>query len=97
MTFNLRHILLITVIAVLSLMGATTANAQVDAQFTQYYEVPAFYNSAAIGNTDYIRIRGGSRLQWVGIPNAPTSFLIAADMPFKITSQRFGVGLVMQQ
>ena len=97
MTFNLRHILLITVIAVLSLMGATTANAQVDAQFTQYYEVPAFYNSAAIGNTDYIRIRGGSRLQWVGIPNAPTSFLVAADMPFKITSQRFGVGLVMQQ
>lgn len=78
------------------LCGAS-ASAQVDAQFTQYYEVPAYYNAAAIGTTDYIRIRGGSRMQWVGITRAPRTFLLAADMPLKLFSKRFGVGLVMQQ
>lgn len=73
------------------------ASAQVDAQFTQYFEVPSYYNAAAVGNTDYLRIRGGSRLQWVGIPKAPKTFLITADMPFKFLNKRFGTGLVMQQ
>ena len=73
------------------------AAAQVDAQFTQYFEVPSYYNAASIGTTDFIRIRGGSRLQWVGIPKAPKTFLVTGDMPFKLMNKRFGVGLVMQQ
>lgn len=73
------------------------ASAQIDAQFTQYFEVPSYYNAAAVGNTDYLRIRGGSRLQWVGIPKAPKTFLITADMPFKFLNKRFGTGLIMQQ
>ncbi len=91
-----RHILLIFItLAALLLPGE--ASAQVDAQFTQYFEVPSYYNAAAVGNTDYLRIRGGSRLQWVGIPKAPKTFLITADMPFKFLNKRFGTGLVMQQ
>ena len=43
------------------------ALAQVDAQLTQYWAVPAYYNPAATGNTDFIHITGVSRLQWVGI------------------------------
>ena len=91
-----RHIILIFItLAALLLPGE--ASAQVDAQFTQYFEVPSYYNAAAVGNTDYLRIRGGSRLQWVGIPKAPKTFLITADMPFKFLNKRFGTGLVMQQ
>ncbi len=71
--------------------------AQADAQFTQYYEVPSYYNPGAIGTTDYLRIRGGSRLQWVGIPKAPKTFLAVADMPVKIFNKRIGLGLTMQQ
>lgn len=71
--------------------------AQTDAQFSQYYEVPTYYNPAAIGQTDYLRIRGGARLQWVGIDNAPRSFLGTADMPFKLFGKRFGTGLVIGQ
>lgn len=77
--------------------AAFAANAQTDAQFTQYYEVPAVYNPASIGRTDFIRIRGAGRLQWIGIDGAPKTFLGAADMPFKIGTQRLGVGVVMQQ
>ena len=71
--------------------------AQTDAQFTQYYEVPNLYNPAAIGLTDFIRIRGAGRLQWVGIDGAPKTFLAAGDMPFKLLGKRFGTGLVAQQ
>lgn len=81
----------------LTLLLPGRMEAQVDAQFTQYFEVPSYYNAAAIGTSDFIRLRGGSRLQWVGIPKAPKTFLITGDMPLKILGKRLGVGLVMQQ
>lgn len=82
---------------ILLAVASTDAKAQVDAGFTQYFEVPSYYNPAAIGLTDYLRIRGGSRLQWMGIPKAPKTFLANADMPVKLFGKRIGVGLVMQQ
>lgn len=87
--------LLLLLLCVLLFPDRTTA--QVDAQFTQYFEVPSYYNAGAIGTSDFIRIRGGSRLQWVGIPKAPKTFLVTGDMPFKLMNKRFGVGLLMQQ
>ncbi|MCM1111316.1 MAG: type IX secretion system membrane protein PorP/SprF [Clostridium sp.] len=73
------------------------ARAQTDAQFTQYYEIPAYYNPSALGLTDFVRIRGGARLQWVGIDNAPQTFAVMADSPLKIGKKRIGVGVVMEQ
>lgn len=82
---------------VLLLLASPEASAQADAQFSQYFEVQNYYNAGAIGTTDLLKIRGGARLQWVGIKNAPQTFVIAADMPFKLMNKRLGVGLVMQQ
>lgn len=96
MSKTVRYILTLAIVT-LTLIYPVATTAQVDAQFTQYYELPSYYNASATGITDFIRIRGGSRLQWVGIPNAPTTFLISADMPLKVLGQRFGVGVVMQQ
>lgn len=73
------------------------ANAQTDAQLSQYYEVPSYYNPSAIGQTDLVRIRAGARLQWVGIDNAPQTFMGVADMPFKLGKHRFGVGIQVEQ
>jgi type IX secretion system PorP/SprF family membrane protein len=73
------------------------AAAQSDAQFSQYFEVPNYYNAAAIGTTDLLKIRAGGRMQWVGINGAPRSFVVTGDMPFVFLKKRFGVGLVMQQ
>jgi type IX secretion system PorP/SprF family membrane protein len=81
----------------LLLMPAQRLMAQSDAQFSQYFEVPNYYNAAAIGTTDLLKIRAGGRMQWVGINGAPKSFVLAGDMPFKLFRKRFGVGLVMQQ
>lgn len=79
------------------LLTSSGARAQSDAQFSQYYEVPNYYNAAATGTTDLLKIRAGMRMQWVGIHNAPRTFVGAADMPFKFIGKRWGAGLVMQQ
>lgn len=84
-------------LAIVSAVSASTTFAQTDAMLSQYYEVPSYYNPSAIGNTDFIRIRGGARLQWVGIDNAPVDIAAVADMPFKIGSKRLGVGIKLAQ
>ena len=94
--FTLYNIKLILV-AMILFATSQQSIAQVDAQHTQYFEVPSYYNPAATGTTDFVNIHGGTRMQWVGIENAPQSFLITADMPFKFLNKRFGVGAVMQQ
>ncbi|MDE6272656.1 MAG: type IX secretion system membrane protein PorP/SprF [Muribaculaceae bacterium] len=73
------------------------AYAQAEPQLTQYWAVPAYFNPAQTGTLDYIRIRGGAKLQWIGIDNAPKTFLAAADAPFKIGSKRIGVGVNFSQ
>ena len=73
------------------------ASAQTDAQLSQYYELPNFYNPAATGTTDFLKLRADARLQSLGVDNAPQTFTVAADMPFKFIGKRFGTGLVMQQ
>ena len=91
--FNIKSL---WIMAILSIIANFSLSAQVDAQLTQYFEVPNYYNPSAIGTTDFIKIRGDMRMQWVGIENAPQSIALAADMPFKFLNQKFGVGLVMQ-
>lgn len=77
--------------AVMAVLGA---KAQTDAQLSQYYEVPAFYNPSILGQTDYVRIRAGARMQWLGIKDAPQSFIGAADMPMKLGTKRIGLGVL---
>lgn len=79
-------------LAVLS--ASFRAAAQADVQFSQYYEVPSYYNPSAIGLTDFLRIRGGMRMQWVGIDGAPRDFVGTADMPLKLMGKRFAVGVM---
>lgn len=82
----------------LALAGAAgSLRAQTDAQLTQYFEVPSFYNPAAVGSSDNVRIRVGSRLQWLGIDKAPVTFLGVADTRLKFLNRYFGAGLVVQQ
>ena len=73
------------------------ASAQTEANISQYYAAPTLINPATTGQTDFVRIRGGARLQWLGIENAPKTFMGAADMPFKVGNSRVGVGAVVAQ
>lgn len=94
---GMLRIMAVAMLAAVAALLPQRAAAQYDAQFSQYFEVPNYYNAGAIGNTDLLKIRGGARLQWMGIHGAPNTFLVSADMPFKFLKKKFGAGLVMQQ
>ena len=93
-THILRRLLLLAA-ALLTLPGIVTA--QSDPQLTQYWALPAFYNAGAAGASDYLRVRGGTHMQWIGIDGAPQSFFIQADSPLAIGRKRIGLGVQMQQ
>lgn len=71
--------------------------AQTDPSLTQYFQAPTFINPAAAGATDLLRIRGGYRMQWLGIEGAPRDFMATADIPFKLLNRRWGGGITMFQ
>ena len=77
------------------LLGFVELRAQVDAQFSQYWALPNYYNAGAVGQDGKLNIRAGSRQQWVGMPGAPKTFLVSAEMPFRLFKQNHGVGLAM--
>lgn len=93
----LRSVLHVVMIPAAWLAVSVTATAQSDIIFTQYRALPTLYNPARTGDTDYIRIRGGARLQWIGITHAPKSFVATGDSPFKIGTKRIGAGVVIMQ
>ena len=91
---KLLHRLLLFVALVLAAWA--DAHGQADTQLSQYWSIPTYYNPAASGATDYLRINGGARLQWLGIENAPQSFLGQVDMPLNLLGKRIGVGAGLQ-
>lgn len=80
-----------------AMLAPATAVAQSDAVFSQYWALPSYYNPAAAGNSDSIKITAGGKLQWVGIPNAPVTITGLADSPFKVFGKRIGVGVAFSQ
>lgn len=88
-----RLIIALTVFVTL-MGGGIKAMAQNDPQFVQYWAVPTFYNPAYLGQKEFVRIRLGANLQWLGIKRAPQSYIVTADMPVKLgKKQRMGVGV----
>lgn len=83
--------------ALFTLATPEKAIAQNDMLLTQQWALPTLYNPAMTGSTDYLRIRGAARLQWIGIENAPRSFSGAADSPLQFGKLRLGVGLTARQ
>lgn len=75
--------------------GLTGARAQYDSQLSQYFMALGYYNPAYAGVTGDLNMLAMSRLQYVGIDGAPTSFFINADMPLKIGKTNHGVGMVV--
>ena len=71
------------------------ANAQTDAQLSQYWAMPATFNPGAVAQTDFLNISGINRMQWVGVENAPNTFLLSADMPINFLKKRHGLGVLV--
>ena len=85
----------IILIVIFALCITSKVYAQYDAQFSQYWELPSFYNPGAAGATDKLNIHAATRQQWIGMPGAPKTFTIMGDMPFTLFKQQHGVGAVI--
>ena len=85
----------IILIAIIALCIYEKGYAQYDAQLSQYWALPTYYNPGAAGSTDKLNIRAATRQQWVKMPGAPKTFIIMGDMPFKLFKQQHGVGAVI--
>lgn len=66
-----------------------------DVILNQHWAMPTLLNPSATGDIDYIRIRGGARLDYLGSRESPKYFLAAADSPFKLLGKRIGAGVVI--
>ncbi|MDE6290051.1 MAG: type IX secretion system membrane protein PorP/SprF [Muribaculaceae bacterium] len=89
--------LALSAVCVMAFLCPAIARGQSDPLYTQAWTLPTLYNPADAGSTDWLRIRGAARLQWVGIRNAPKSFTGAADIPFKLLGRRWGGGVNVTQ
>lgn len=69
--------------------------AQDDVQLSQYFLGMGYYNPAYAGTTGDLNMLGFFRQQWIGMPQAGTSFFVIADMPLAFGKTNHGIGLVV--
>ncbi|MDE6337245.1 MAG: PorP/SprF family type IX secretion system membrane protein [Muribaculaceae bacterium] len=93
----IRSFSAVAVMWILCVLTAISVKAQSEMIFTQHWALPTLYNPARTGDTDFLRIRGGARLQWIGVTHAPQSFVATGDMPFLIGQKRIGAGAAFSQ
>lgn len=74
---------------------STVITSSPDLILSQHWAMPTLLNPAATGEIDYIRIRGGARLERLGIYHSPKYFLGAVDAPFKLMGKRIGAGIIV--
>ena len=74
-----RYLLLLLLV----LPSMVRLRAQDDTQLSQYWAMPSYYNAGAAGIYEKLNLRAATRQQWVGMPGAPKSFLVLADMPLR--------------
>lgn len=82
-------------IFIVGLLIWTGAQAQFDAQWSQYMQLPGLYNPGAIGLNSDLNVHLGFRQQWLGFENAPGTFSVNASMPLRAGKTLNGLGLVL--
>lgn len=82
-------------VIIISFMFCFSLNlkAQWDPQVSQYWRVKPSFNPSFAGETDTLQASVLHRQQWVGIDNAPKTFIISADMPLRFLGRKHGVGI----
>lgn len=76
------------ILCVLSVCSA--AYAQQLPQYTQYMLNDMAINPAVAGKNDYAEVRSNNRYQWIGITDAPRTYMLTLHAPFK--KRNMGLG-----
>lgn len=80
-------------LTVLMITVTSVAKAQFDGLYSQYMSMKQYYNPAAIGEQDMMRVLVAQRLDWIGIKNSPKTTLLTVATPFKIGQTTHAGGL----
>lgn len=75
-----HHIILLTL-----LFTTINSHAQIDYRFNQFMQNPLPVNPAFSGIEDFIDLKLGYRMQWVGFEGAPTNMFISGNFALKIS------------
>ncbi|MGZ3864652.1 MAG: PorP/SprF family type IX secretion system membrane protein [Bacteroidia bacterium] len=75
---------------VLLLLVAAAANAQQLPQYSQYMLNDFTMNPAIAGRSNYWEAKSNNRYQWVGITDAPRTYILSLQGPFK--NLKMGIG-----
>ncbi|MCL1943593.1 MAG: PorP/SprF family type IX secretion system membrane protein [Candidatus Azobacteroides sp.] len=72
---------------------ASSAEAQFDAQFSQYWVVENYYNPAKAGSErNKLNLTGLYRMQWIGMPGAPKTIFVTGEAGLDFFGRTHGVG-----
>ena len=70
--------------------------SQQEVGFSQYFTAIGYYNPAYAGTSGDMNVLSHNRVQWYGaMSNAPTSALVAADMPWNYFRMQQGIGIIV--
>lgn len=70
-----------------------TANAQQLPQYTQYMLNEFAINPAVAGKEEFADVRSNNRYQWVGITDAPRTYMLTVNGPMKLKNMGLGMNL----
>ncbi|HRD40546.1 MAG TPA: type IX secretion system membrane protein PorP/SprF, partial [Bacteroidia bacterium] len=70
-----------------------SANAQQLPQYTQYMLNEFAINPAVAGKEEFADVRSNNRYQWVGITDAPRTYMLTVHGPMKLKNMGLGMNL----
>lgn len=83
----------ITIIFWILLLNVTVAISQQLPQYTQYMLNEMAINPAVAGKEEYTDVRSNNRYQWVGITDAPRTYMLTGHGPLKAKNMGLGMNL----
>ena len=82
-------------IVILVQISFHSVKAQFDTQLSNYWAAINYFNPAYAGQTGKLEATLLSRIQWLGIENAPRTTILTAQMPYSFLGRIHGVGATM--
>jgi len=80
-------------ILVIAVLSATGAFAQQLPQYSQYMLNEMSINPAVAGKEDFTDVRSNNRYQWIGITDAPRTYMLSCHGPIKAKNMGIGMNL----
>jgi len=82
-------------IPIFVLVGFHPLKAQFDAQLSNYWAAISYFNPAYAGQNGKLEATLLSRIQWMGVENAPRTTIVTAQMPYSLFGKVQGFGASM--